>query len=283
MKTLHRLALVTALSLAPLAPALAESHEGEPDADTVVATVNGTDITVGHLLVLKRSLPQQYQSLPDEVLFDGVLDQLIRQTLLSDAAGELDRVGQLQLDNERRRLGAGQQLSRIAEGAVSEEALRAAYEELVAGAADSKEYNASHILVATEDEAKALIAELEGGADFAELARQKSTGPSGPNGGALGWFGRGMMVPPFEAAVVELDVGEISQPVQTQFGWHVIKLNDARDKAAPEFEQVRAELATEIQDKAIEAEIEALTEQAEITRNEAVSPSVLSRPELLDE
>ena len=121
-------------------------------------------------------------------------------------------------------------------------------------------------MVETEEEAQALIETLNGGADFAELAKEKSTGPTGPNGGELGWFGLGQMVEPFEAAVVEMEVGSISAPVQTQFGWHVLKLNDKRDKPAPTLEETTTSLMDSLRQQAVEAEITALSDAAEITR-----------------
>ncbi|MEM8802624.1 MAG: peptidylprolyl isomerase, partial [Pseudomonadota bacterium] len=146
------------------------------------------------------------------------------------------------------------------------------------------EFNASHILVETEDEAKALITELEGGADFAQLAMDKSTGPSGPRGGELGWFGLGAMVAPFEEAVATMEPGAISAPVQTQFGWHVIKLNETRVKNAPPLEQVQAQLSDEIRRVAIEGLVEELTAGAEITRAtaEEIDPALLDSFELLE-
>ena len=126
------------------------------------------------------------------------------------------------------------------------------------------EYNASHILVPEEETAKAIAAEARGGADFAELAKEKSTGPSGPNGGNLGWFGDGQMVPPFEAGVKALEVGGISDPVQTQFGWHVIKLNETREKAPPALSEIYQELAGDMARQITDAMVEALREEGDI-------------------
>ncbi|HFQ15592.1 MAG TPA: peptidylprolyl isomerase, partial [Rhodobacteraceae bacterium] len=217
--------LLAASALTPVnaqqtAGATTEAPMMEVTADTVLATVNGDAITIGHLIATRSALPEQYQALPDEVLFEGILEQLIQQTLLSQASGELSRRTQLELENERRALIAGEKIDEITAEALTQEALQAAYDAQYANAEPVPEYNASHILVETEEEAKAIIGELENGADFAELAKEKSTGPSGPNGGALGWFSEGMMVAPFEAAVIGLEPGQVSPaPVQTQFGW----------------------------------------------------------------
>lgn len=255
------------------------------DADTVVATVNGTDITVGHMIVARASLPQQFQQLPDEVLFTGILDQLINQTLLAQAFdGELPKRTGLQLENETRSLTAGEELEALFEEKLTDEAIQAAYKDKYEGVTPQEEYNASHILVATEEEAKAIKDELDAGADFAATAREKSTGPSGPNGGQLGWFGAGAMVPTFEAAVIALEVGEVSEPVQTDFGWHVIILNETRTPDAPTLDEVRDELLQDVRDKVVEDYVASLTEAAQIERTGAtdVDPSVLSDLSLVD-
>ena len=277
-----RLSIVAATVLLGLpATVMAEGHASS---ETVVATVNGTDITLGHMIVLRQRLPQQYQQLPPDILFNGILDQLVQQTLLGDQIEELSTASRVTLDNEERALRAAEEARRVVEEAMTDEAIQAAYDELYGNAEPETEYNASHILVETEEEAAALVTELEGGADFAELAMEKSTGPSGPRGGELGWFGTGAMVPPFEEAVVSLDVGAISAPVQTQFGWHVIKLNETRVKDAPALEQVRGELLENVQAAAIEARIEALTATAEIVRPdlEGIDPTILNDPSILE-
>ncbi len=253
----------------------------EITADTVIASVNGTDITLGHVIVLRAQLPQEYQGLPDDVLFEGIIAQLIEQTLLADYAeanvADIPREVGLSLDNERRALYAAVQIEEVAGRDISDEAIQAAYDEQYGNLPPEPEFNASHILVETEEEALALIEELNGGADFAELAKEKSTGPSGPNGGELGWFGLGMMVEPFEAAVIEMEVGAISAPVNTQFGWHVLILNEKRDKPAPTLEETTVALMDGLRQAAVEAEIAALKEGADITRPEEGFDAALMR------
>ncbi|WP_147109724.1 peptidylprolyl isomerase [Tateyamaria sp. syn59] len=249
------------------------------DADTVVATVNGTDITIGHMIVARASLPQQFQQLPNDVLFTGILEQLINQTLLAQAFdGDLPKRTNLQIENETRSLTAGEELETLFQKTLTDEALQAAYDAKYAGVTPQEEYNASHILVETEEEAKAIKAEIDGGADFAATAREKSTGPSGPNGGQLGWFGAGAMVPSFEAAVISLEVGEVSEPVQTQFGWHVIVLNETRTPEAPTLDEVREELLQDVRDTAVEDYVASLTEAAQIDQSGAadIDPEILS-------
>ncbi len=271
--------LATAASLAISGSAIAQ----DADADTVVATVNGTEITLGQLIVSRAQLPQQYLQLPDDVLYDGLLDQLIQQQLLADTVESTPRHVALALVLEERSLLAGQAIEEVSLEAVTDEAIAALYESRFGTAEPEPEFDASHILVETEEEAIAVVARLESGADFATTAQEVSTGPSGPSGGALGWFGMGMMVPEFEAAVVDMEVGAISAPVQTQFGWHVIKLNDTREKPAPDIDTVRSELASEIQEQAITEAIDSLLETAEIVRPEGIEidPAVLQNIDLL--
>ncbi|MDA0962064.1 MAG: peptidylprolyl isomerase [Proteobacteria bacterium] len=257
---------LTALAVVCLT-ALPARAEDTPNAETVVATVNGTPITLGHMIVAYSTLPAQYQQIDPAVLFPGILDQLIQQEALAQAyAGEPGRAVRLSLDNERRSLVAAEEVERVMQGAASEDQIAAAYAARYAEGTAGEEYNASHILVETEADAQAIVDELAAGADFAEMARTRSTGPSGPSGGELGWFGPGRMVPTFEAAVIALQVGEVSKPVQTQFGWHVIRLNDTRKAAAPSLDEVRDELAVEIQRDAVRAHIDALTAAAQVDR-----------------
>lgn len=284
MHSRHRISTaLCALCLAFVTPVFADSHAADPN--KVVATVNGTDITLGHMIVLKQRLPQQYQQLPGDVLFEGILDQLVQQTLLGQQIEDLTNGSRLTLENEERALRASDEIRSVVDAATTDEALQAAYDAAYGNAEPETEYNASHILVETEEAAAALITELEGGADFAELARENSTGPSGPNGGQLGWFGKGAMVAPFEEAVLATDVGTISGPVQTQFGWHVIKLNETRIKDAPALEEVRPQLVDDASRAAIEARVEELEGGADITRLTAtdVDPALLDQTDLLEQ
>jgi peptidyl-prolyl cis-trans isomerase C len=297
MSPVNHFAASVVLAALMLAPAAAQETTAEApadaaeapavaaDADTVVATVNGQAITLGHMIVARARLDQQYQALPDEMLFSGILDQLIQQIALgSTVDGPLSKGSELALENERRSFMAGEALTKVALGSISEDDLNALFTERYAGAEPTEEYNAAHILVETEEEAVAIKAEIDGGADFGEIALAKSTGPSGPNGGDLGWFEKGMMVPEFEAAVLALEPGQVSGPVQTQFGWHIIKMNEKRLKDAPTLDDVRDELTEELQRKAIDAAIAGATEAAEIVRSdEGMDPAILRNLDLIDQ
>jgi peptidyl-prolyl cis-trans isomerase C len=271
-----------AIALSTATPMLAEDT---PTADTVVATVDGKEITLGHMILTRQALPQQYAQLPAEILFKGILDQLVQQSALAAAyeGGTPNRV-KLALENEERALIAAEEVGKVLETGVTEEAIEQAYKDTYDSAEEETEYKASHILVETEEEAKAIVTDLEGGADFAATAQEKSTGPSGPNGGSLGWFGKGMMVPEFEEAVVALEVGAISAPVQTQFGWHVIKLEETRIKEAPALDAVRDELRSQVEQAVVKAHIDALVENANVdtSASEGLDPALLNNIDLLE-
>lgn len=262
------------------APAIAEGV----NADTVVASVNGTDITIGHMIAARKTLPAQYLTLADDVLFNGILEQMIQQQALAEiSAKDITKRDALVMENERRAYLAGALMDETAIAAVTEAALETAYAAKYAAAEPSKEFNAAHILVETEEEAKAIRAELDGGADFTAVAKEKSVGPSGPNGGELGWFGLGQMVKPFEDAVIAMEPGQYSDPVQTEFGWHVLRLNETRMAEAPALDTVRDELANEIQQKTVMDMVAQITGAATVTRTvDGIDPAVLKDEALLD-
>lgn len=257
----------------------------DPTADTVVATVNGKAITLGHMIAMRESLPPQYLQLDDKTLFDGILDQIIQQEALAEVAeGSIGKRDTLMLDNQRRGYLSGVTLDETARAAVTDDAVQALFDEKYAATEPGKEYNAAHILVATEDEAKAIKADLDGGADFAAIAKEKSTDRgSAAAGGDLGWFGVGMMVKPFEDAVIAMKAGETSAPVQSQFGWHVIRLTEVRTAAKPTIEDVRAELEGELQGRAVEAKVTELTDAAKVEKTvDGIDPAILKNVDLIE-
>lgn len=271
---------LTFLSALALSAVLSWPAIGAPaqDPDTVVARVNGDEITLGHMIIAYATLPEQYRQLPPEVLYNAILDQLIQQNALVQSRDtEEPRQVTISLENERRSLLAADAIETIMSGVGSDDEIRAAYDTQYGDGFGETEYNASHILVETEETAQEIKSELDAGAAFADTAKARSTGPSGPNGGELGWFADGAMVPEFQAAVAALEPGQVSDPVQTQFGWHVIILNDARKKAAPELDSVRDELLGKIRQDAVENRVEELTRAASIERPviEDLDPTVL--------
>ncbi|MEP5762228.1 MAG: peptidylprolyl isomerase [Litoreibacter sp.] len=269
----------TGLAISVAMPASAQ------DADTVMATVNGLDITLGHMIALENRLPTQYRELEDSVLMQGILDQLIQQTALSqEMEKDTSRALDLSLENEMRAFLAGELLAKVGTADITDEEIQAAYSAQYTNSDPKQEINASHILVETEEEAKEIIAQLEDGEDFAEIAKEKSTGPSGPSGGDLGWFGKGQMVPEFENAVFAMQDGQVSAPVKTDFGWHVVKRTASRAQEAPELATVRDELEQQLRSTAIEDAIEGITESADVVRTDVtVDPSIIRQIDLLTE
>jgi peptidyl-prolyl cis-trans isomerase C len=253
-------------------------------ADTVIATVDGAEITLGHMMIVRESLPEQYQKFPDDQLFTGILEQLIQQTILATIDDGPDSLRtQFTLENDRRLMRASNAVDAISAEAVTEDAIQAAYQEQYDGSELGNEFNASHILVETEESALNIIAKAKEGTDFSNLAKEFSTGPSGPSGGQLGWFGPGMMVPPFEEAVVTMEKGQISGPVKTNFGWHVIKLNDLRSLSAPELESVRQDISAKLQRDAVAAKVTEIQSLVDIIIADTteIDPAVLNDTSLL--
>lgn len=267
----------TGLAVSVAMPVMAQ------DASTVMATVNGTDITLGHMIALQGRLPEQYKQLEDDVLFDGILDQLIQQTALSQEMEKRpSKAIDLSKENEIRAFLASELLAQIGTADLEANAVEDIYKTRFGDSDPEMEFSAAHILVETEEEAKELVVMLADGADFTELAKEKSTGPSGPGGGSLGWFGKGAMVPVFEEAVLGLADGGVSEPVKTQFGWHVIKRHESRLKEAPALEDVRDEIERELRAKTIEDEITRLTDSAVIVHPDVkVDPTLIRNVDLL--
>jgi peptidyl-prolyl cis-trans isomerase C len=256
----------------------------DPSADTVLATVNGVAITLGDLIVTRDGLPEQYRQLPDEVLFKGILDQLVQQEALMQSLGDkLTKKDMLALADQRRNY-----LSNVALGAgiadtVTEEKIQAAYDAKYKEAAPTIEYHASHILVDSEEKSKALLDEILAGKPFAEVAQANSTDGSAASGGDLGWFGLGAMVKPFEDAVIAAKVGEVTGPVKSDFGWHLILVTETRNAAAPALADVHDQLGAELQKQAMTDFIKSVTDTAEITRSEAeLDPALIRDLSLLD-
>jgi peptidyl-prolyl cis-trans isomerase C len=263
-------------------PALAEGET----ADTIVATVNGTNITLGHMIAARASLPQEYQTLPDESLFKGILDQLVQQTALEQSVADtLSKRDTLMLENTRRDYLSNVALQGAVAGAVTDAALQAAYDARFADAAPSKEFSAAHILVTDEAKANELKTQLDGGADFAELAKANSTDTgSGANGGDLGWFGLGAMVKPFEDAVVAAEIGKVVGPIKSDFGFHLILVKETRIAEKPTLDAMREELSAEIEQKVIADQIKTVTDAAKVERpGDAMDPALLSNAALLDQ
>lgn len=230
---------------APAATAPAVSPE------TVVATVGGEPVTEADLSFAAEDLTQELAQMPADQRKAFLLRVLIDMKVMAKAGRDAG-MGDTPLFKQRlayledRALRRAYFADAIA-NTVNEAAVRADYDKFVADFKPAEERRASHILVKTEEEAKAIKAELDGGADFATIAKEKSIDPGAANGGDLGFFGKGMMVAPFETAAFALtDIGQVSEPVQSQFGWHIIKLEEKRESAPPPFEQVAGQLQQQL-------------------------------------
>jgi peptidyl-prolyl cis-trans isomerase C len=255
------LALALALLAAPLA-----AQEAGPD--TVVATVNGTNVTLGDLQAVRRDLPGLPPGMPAEIIYDGIRQQLVNQLLLAqaaEAAGIASEDGVARsIEIQRQGLLAQYYLRRVVEERLTDAAVQAAYDARYGAAPAVREVRASHILVSEQAKAQDLRAQIEAGAEFAELAREHGTDGTRNTGGDLGYFTREVMVAPFADAAFAMEIGEVSQPVQTQFGWHLIKLTDSRDQPKPTLDAVRADLEEELGRQIVEAALSELNAAASV-------------------
>lgn len=245
---------VLAQDAAPAAAPAVEAPAAPPaavDPAAVVATVGDQTITEADLSFAAEDLSQELAQMPAEQRKPFLLRVLIDMKVMAGAArdAKMDeaplfqrRLGYLE-DQALRRAYFAEAIANT----VTEDAVRAKYAEFVSNFEPDDEIRASHILVKTKEEADAIKAQLDGGADFATIAKEKSIDPGAANGGDLGFFGKGMMVAPFEQAAFGLtDIGQVADPVESQFGWHVIKLEERRKSAPPTVEQVGPQLQQQL-------------------------------------
>ena len=240
--------------------------------DPVIAKVNGVEIRQSDLTLAEEDLGQ---NLPPQAQGDAKREYLIgylTDIILVAKAAEAKKI-QDQADFKsrstylRNKLLMEMQLQVEAKAAVTDQALKVVYEDAIKQMANDFEVRARHILVPTENEAKAILVELNKGTDFAELARQKSKDPAAASqGGDLGYFTKDQMVPEFAEIAFKLEKGQLSEPVKTQFGWHVIKVEDKRKKPAPDFAQVKDQVETYVMRKAQAEFITKLRQGAKIER-----------------
>jgi peptidyl-prolyl cis-trans isomerase C len=221
----------------------------------VVATVNGAEIRLSEVKGAYENLPQQYKQVPYEAIFPGLVDSLIDARLaMADARAKKvqeEKEFKEQMVRVERQLLQRMMLNRVIKEAVTDAALKARYDAVAKELAAGEQVKARHVLLKTEADAKAVIALLDKGGDFAELAKTKSTGPSASSGGDLGFFGKGQMVPAFEKAAFSVEKGTYTEtPVKTQFGWHVIKVEDRKKQDVPSFEKMEPSLRSELSQQA---------------------------------
>ncbi len=262
----------------PAEPAAETTEATAPSysVDSALAVVDGVTLTLGELIAIRRELPDQYQTLPDEVLFDGIVEQLIDQMLLAQAAKAAGLARHpaiaMNLLNQQRAILADAFLRNEVTARVTPEAVEALYQELYLDSEPKQEVRAGHILVETEEIASELKAQLDAGADFAALAAEHGTDGTASRGGDLGWFLHSDMVPEFADAAFAMEPGAISDPVKTAFGWHLIKLDERRDRQPPVLEEVREELMGELIQQAQVAVVEGLRMQSIIVMPEPPLP-----------
>ncbi len=233
-------------------------------------SINGQDFSLNLVGNIINNLPDNIKQQPVDNYYSNVIDDIIDTKLSADAArsANIDQnsavmeIAQRAIDRILAEAWINQELDRR----ITDEAIMERYQAAKNNAGEAIEIRARHILVDTEEEAMAIIAALDDGGDFAELAKEKSTGPSGANGGDLGYFSKGNMVAPFEVASFALDKGDYTkQPVQTQFGWHVIKVEDRRMAEFPPLDEIRGQIRQEIAIEISMAIIAELRQNAEIT------------------
>jgi peptidyl-prolyl cis-trans isomerase C len=258
--------LVAALALGQ--PAFAQDKA--PDPNTVIAKVNGQDIKQSDLTIAEEELGPSLAQMDPATRRENLIAFLIDMKIVGKAA-EDKKIGdsadfKAKLAFARNRLLMDSLLASEGKAALTDDAMKKVYDDAIKQTAGEKEVHARHILLPTEEEAKAVKAELDKGADFAELAKKKSKDPGAADGGDLGFFTKEQMVPEFSAVAFALEPGKISDPVKTQFGWHIIKVEEKRDRKPPPFDQVKAQVSQFVVRKAQADYVTKLRAAAKIER-----------------
>jgi peptidyl-prolyl cis-trans isomerase C len=275
-RTLARLAIATlAVLFVPILSSCSKNSSSEvadANGDSVIARVNGIDITQSDLALAEEDLGSEMQATPADAKREQLITYLADVIMVTQAA-EKKKVAdnpdfKRRLAFLRNKLLMGYELQEEAKAAVSDEAMQQTYQDAVKSMAGQEEVHARHILVESEDEAKTILAELKGGADFAAVAKERSKDPGAAAGGDLGYFSKEQMVPEFAEVAFKMYAGQLSNPVKTQFGWHIIKVEDRRTRKAPEFEKVKDQIESYMMRKAQTEFVAKLRESAKIERLE---------------
>jgi peptidyl-prolyl cis-trans isomerase C len=258
-----------ALTLAALLSAPLSAPRAQ-DNDPVVARVNGVDIRQSEIAFAEEEIGSNMPNVPPEQRRDYLINYLVDVIVLSQAADK-QQLGDRpdvkhRLAFDRSRLLMEALLQDAGKAALSDAAEHQIYDEAVKQVKEEEEVHARHILVPTEDEAKAILAQLKGGADFATLAKEKSKDPGAADGGDLGYFTKDQMVPEFAEVAFKLDKGQLSEPVKTQFGWHIIQVEDKRIKPTPTFDQVKPQIENYVAHRAQAELVENLRKSATVER-----------------
>ena len=252
-------------------------------ADTPFVEVNGKVIKFGSAIIAFSKIQQSNINFDQKTIFSQIVQQLVNEELLSQKIEKENQLTLLALEHEKRSAKAAQMVSKILKNFPSDELVSSAYQSLTDQLKGSLEYNASHILVNEEDQAKNILKDLNEGKDFADLAKKHSVGPTAKNGGNLNWFDLNTMVPEFSTALMVLSEGDVSQPVKTKFGWHVIKLNETREKEIPSLEKVRPQLVQNLRQRKINDYLNSLNQNSEINfLRKNINPNEITNLQLLE-
>ena len=252
-------------------------------ADTPFIEVNGKTIKFGSAIIAFSKIRQNNIKFDEKTIFSQIIQQLVNEELLSQNVEKENQLTLLALEHEERSAKAAQMVSKILKNFPNDELVASAYKNLTNQFKGSLEYNASHILVKEEDQAKTILKELEEGKEFEILAKEHSIGPTGKNGGNLNWFDLSAMVPEFSTALMVLSEGDISQPVKTEFGWHLIKLNKTREKQTPELKEVRDQLVQNLRQKKINDYLSSLSKNSKINfLGKDINPNEINNLQLLE-
>jgi peptidyl-prolyl cis-trans isomerase C len=239
-------------------------------ADPVVARVNGVDIRQSDLALAEEDLGADMQSVSPEARREHLISYLADIIMVNQAAEKKKLADNPEFKRRlaflRNKLLMGYELQEEAKAAINDEALQQTYNDAVKSIGGQEEVRARHILVDSEDEAKALLDQIKGGADFATIAKEKSKDPGAAEGGDLGYFTKDQMVPEFAEVAFKMYPGQLSNPVKTQFGWHIIKVEDKRTKQPPEFEKVKDQIEAYLARKSQSEFISKLRQSAKIER-----------------
>ncbi len=264
------LALPLAASCSKEAVSQKSSNPPASASDPVVAKVNGVEIRESDLAMAEQDIGQNLQNAPPDQQREQLIAYVADIILVSQAADAKklseDPDFQHHLAFLRNKMIMGMQLREQAKGAITPEAEQKLYEEAVKPMGAEEEVHARHILVDTEDEAKAILEQIKGGADFAELAKQKSKDPGAADGGDLGYFTKDQMVPEFADVAFKMYPGQLSNPVKTQFGWHIIKVEDKRQRPVPELAAIKEQIDTYLERRAQSEYVGKLRQTAKIER-----------------
>ena len=249
----------------------------------VLAKVNGAEIRQSDVTLAEEELGPSLAQMDPATKKENVLAFLIDMKIVAKAAEDKkieDRPDfKARLAFTRNRLLMDNLLAAEGKAATTDEAMKKVYDEAAKQIEGEQEVHARHILVETEDEAKAIEAELKKGADFAELAKKKSKDPGAADGGDLGFFTKDQMVPEFSTVAFALEPGKISDPVKSQFGWHIIKVEEKRSRKAPDFDQVKAQIETYVTRKAQAEYVAKLRESAKVERMDQASNTPAPAPD----